>query len=307
MRLGRIWVAVAMTMASAVPVLGQDLSNLKGIAILTGVCERAIAGGTDMSEYCLGKLVQSIYSNGRTGFTATIGDKGTVLTFSGIEGAKPDADSQLQSVDKIILNLGIEGVEPSSADVTGGCAYSNPYKGPMTVSCQAVTAEGSAYLLQFRTDGSPPQITDLDQSQKDSKKSENRKFDIANWSGGPLDKDADGGCLMSSEINSKTRLYVYANGNEAFDISIFNDRWDFQLDAKIDGELLFDATTYPLSRIEVRNSKVLTLHGGAEEDSAEDVLARSSQLVFKTGRYQITANLRNSAAAVKRLWNCVNQ
>ncbi|WEX76852.1 hypothetical protein PYH37_005201 [Sinorhizobium numidicum] len=115
--------------------------------------------GDNLSDRCSGKIVQTIYSTGRTGFTVVIGDKGAV-TFSGLEGAKPDADTQLQSLDRIILNLGIEGVPPSSKAVAGNCAYSNPYRGPTTVSCQGVDAANGAYLLQFRTDGSPPIMKD---------------------------------------------------------------------------------------------------------------------------------------------------
>lgn len=139
----------------------QGLNDLEGLASLTGTCERLVMDGNDFSANCSSSILQSIYSTGRTGFTVTVGDKGTVVTFSGIQGAKPDPDSQLQSVDKVILNLGIKGVPPTSTEATGSCAYSNPYLGPMTISCQAVDESGGAYLLQFRTDGSEPKFSEL--------------------------------------------------------------------------------------------------------------------------------------------------
>ncbi|MCA1408145.1 hypothetical protein I6F26_28725 [Ensifer sp. IC3342] len=109
----------------------------------------------DLSSHCGGKVVQSIYSTGRTGFTVVMGDKGAV-TFSGIQGAKPEADCQSQDMDRVILNLGIEGAPPSSEAVTGSCTYGNPFKGPAAISCQGADAAEGAYLLQFRSDGKPP-------------------------------------------------------------------------------------------------------------------------------------------------------
>jgi hypothetical protein len=139
----------------------QNLPNLTDIASLKGTCERLVMAGNNLSQGCGGTIIQSIYSTGRTGFTVLVGDKGTAVTFSGIEGEKPDADSQLQSVDMVILNLNIQGVAPTSTKASGSCAYSNPFKGPMTISCQAVDTDKKAYLLQFRTDGNEPLMTDL--------------------------------------------------------------------------------------------------------------------------------------------------
>ncbi|MDK1388685.1 hypothetical protein QN224_25075 [Sinorhizobium sp. 8-89] len=144
------------------PVPAQELQKLSGIAMLTGTCERLVMGGDNLSGLCGGKVVQSIYSTGRTGFTVVMGEKGAV-TFSGIEGAKPDADTQLQSLDGIILNLGIEGTPPSSQAVTGSCTYGNPFKGPATISCQGVDANKEEYLLQFTSDGAPPIMRYFDQ------------------------------------------------------------------------------------------------------------------------------------------------
>ncbi|MBY3220906.1 hypothetical protein [Rhizobium laguerreae] len=76
------------------------------MAILKGACEKLIMKGDDLTEHCSNQIIQSIYNTGRTGFTVTVGDKGTVMTFSGLEGAKPDPDTQLQDLDFIILNLG---------------------------------------------------------------------------------------------------------------------------------------------------------------------------------------------------------
>jgi hypothetical protein len=82
----------------SVDATAQDLSNLIGMASLSGDCERLVAAGTNFSDGCNGMIIQSIYSTGRTGFTVTVGDRGVVMTFSGMEGAKPDADSCKASI-----------------------------------------------------------------------------------------------------------------------------------------------------------------------------------------------------------------
>jgi hypothetical protein len=110
---------------------------------------------------------------------------------------------------------------------------------------------------------------------------------------------------MSMPVNPKVTLMVYANGNEAFSISIYDDRWNFVSDEKIDADLLFDGSTYPLSAIEVRNSKVLTLHGGSEEEGVEPFFRESSTLEFHRGREKLSVKLTQSNSAADALWGCV--
>jgi len=289
----------------AAPGYAQGLSDLEGMASLTGTCERLVMDGNDFSANCSSTILQSIYSNGRTGFTLTVGEKGTVITFSGIQGAKPDPDSQLQSVDKVILNLGIEGVPPTSAATTGSCAYSNPYNGPMTISCQAVDDKGGAYLLQFRTDGTEPKFTDMGSAAEAQPSSNNQEFTVGAWTGAPLADDPDGGCLMAKDVNQNVTFMVYANGNEAFQLNFYNSKWAFDLDADIDADLLFDGTTFPIAGVEIRNPQVLTLFGGGEEEGFQPLFEASSELVFRMGREQITVDLAGSSAATRALWLCV--
>lgn len=312
MSAGRNWLSIPVLClvifaGGYVPTLAQDLTNLTGMASLSGDCERLVAAGNNFSDDCNGLILQSIYRTGRTGFTVTVGDKGVVMTFSGMEGAKPDADSQLQSLDKVILNLGIDGVPPTSTDVTGGCAYSNPYNGPMTISCQGVDPKGEAYLLQFRTDGSEPKITDLSDAASQDTSTKTGEFTVAGWVGAPLKDDPDGGCLMTKDVNSKVALMVYANGNEAFQLNLYNKDWNFEQAAKIDADVLFDGTTFPIGGVEVRNSNVLTLLGGGEEDGFQTPFEASSELVVRMGREQITVELAGSRAATVALWSCVGR
>lgn len=295
-------ISLGPTIASA-----QGLNDLTAMAAVTGKCERLVMAGTDMSEHCNSKIIQSIYSTGRTGFTILVGDKGTAVTFSGMEGAKPDANSQLQTIDKVILNLNIEGVAPSITSATGSCSYGNPYLGPVTISCNATSGK-DAFLLEFRTDGSEPRFTEMGKEPSPPKSAQaSAEFQVGPWIGAPLKNDDDRGCLMSMRVNPKVTLMVYANGNEAFTISLHDDRWNFGPDDKIDADLLFDGSTYPLNEIEVRNPKVLTLHGGSEEEGVESFFRESSTLEFRRGREQIRAKLTKSSAAADALWKCAER
>jgi hypothetical protein len=112
---------------------------------------------------------------------------------------------------------------------------------------------------------------------------------------------------MSMKINQKVSLMVYANGNEAFTLSFHNENRNFTADAKIDADLLFDGTSFPISGVEVRNSKGLTVQGGSEEDGVEAAFKESGEVLFRMGREQIKAKLTKSRAAAEQLWSCVEK
>lgn len=120
-----------------------------------GECQMLIVKGNDLSDGCSDKILQMVYDNGRIGFTLPVGDKGTVITFSGMLKPEYSNDDQLQTVDAIILNLNIDGVPPTTNEVSGECKYSNPYHGQMGINCNATSQNGSEYHLRFRTDGEP--------------------------------------------------------------------------------------------------------------------------------------------------------
>lgn len=286
---------------------GQDLQNLTGMAILKGKCEKLTMKGDDLTEHCGNQIVQSIYNTGRTGFTVTVGDKGTVITFSGLEGAKPDQDTQLQDLDFIILNLGIEGVTPARTPVRGGCGYSNPYKGPTTISCQATGEKGEAYLLQFRSDGSPPSMTDFRQEAEAKKQDTDTSFAAGEWVGSPMENDPEGGCLVTKQVDRKTAIMLYANKNEAFSVNIYNRDWNFGPNVEVSGELFLDGKAFPLTGVEVRNEHVVTLKAGAEEESLESPIRESSKLSFNSGKKRIETKLSGSVKAIEKLWACVDR
>lgn len=154
-------VALGLGMAMLLSSFPIHSAELTGIATVTGTCEYLALAGKNLTRDCVGKIVQSMYDNGRTGFTVVVGEDGVAITMSGMQGGKPDADSQLQAVDRVILNLNIDGVAPSDVSAKGACAYTNPYLGRAIFTCHAVDDSGGSYLLQFRTDGSAPSISEF--------------------------------------------------------------------------------------------------------------------------------------------------
>lgn len=285
-------------------VLGQDLNDLIGMATLGGRCEKLIAAGHDLTAACSDKIVQSIYDTGRTGFTLPIGYDGAVITFSGVEGRKPDPDTQLQSVDKVILNLAIEGVSASMKDAKGGCQYRNPYNGPMLIGCHAVDDDGQSYSLQFRTDGSQPEFAEFNGAAAQETLG-NGDFVEGAWAGGPFTGDPDGGCLMSKDLGGGAMLMVYANGNEAFQLHFYNESWSFEPGATMQAELFFDGVSFRLSGAQARNEHVLTVLGGGEEEGFQPPFEQSSRLQLTFGGEQVTVDLAGSRAATSKLWACV--
>ncbi len=155
----RIGVAVlSLATISCAASLPAHAANLENMAFMTGTCERLVVDGKDFASRCGAKIIQSIYDDGRTRWYLTIGDDGAVATFSGTSGAKPDADSQIQDLDSVVLNLGVKTAPPTTEAISGQCLYSNPYNGPTSVTCIAKNKNGDVSVLEFRTDGQPPQF-----------------------------------------------------------------------------------------------------------------------------------------------------
>ncbi|MER2263704.1 hypothetical protein [Methylobacterium oxalidis] len=121
-----------------------------------GTCERLVVAGRDVSRTCKGRLLNTIYKNGRVGFYF-IGEDGSALTFTGMGSAqvKPDPDSAVQPIDGVIYGA---GGRSERARAVGTCRFSNPYKPPGTVRCRADTEKG-AFEAAFTTDGKAPVVS----------------------------------------------------------------------------------------------------------------------------------------------------
>ncbi|MBZ7923084.1 hypothetical protein LAC79_14965 [Ensifer adhaerens] len=284
------------------PAAAQGMGDLTGVATVTGTCERLVVAGEDLTATCVGRLIQSIYRTGRTGFTVNIGSGGAI-TFSGIEGEKPNADSQLQSVDKVIVNRGKDGEPISSKEVSGGCFYENPFKGPATTKCEGIDAEKGAYVLQFRTDGTPPKL--LNYGIEETAKDADRAFKFGVWSGARLKGDSANGCVMSRDTDGATTFMVYANVNEAFDLGFYNEAWSFKTETPPNAELLFDGKPYSAVSVEVLTPQQLVVRSGSEEGGFQAPIEQSVQLMLRLGNAEVRVDLKGAPAAVARLWDCV--
>lgn len=62
--------------ATSEPEEATGFSDMIVTAMLSGTCERLVVFGTNFSDHCDSRIVQSVYNNGRAGFTLAIGDKG---------------------------------------------------------------------------------------------------------------------------------------------------------------------------------------------------------------------------------------
>ncbi|MEI2299481.1 hypothetical protein [Ensifer sp. MJa1] len=257
-----------------------------------------------MTNTCAGRLIQSIYRTGRTGFSVNIGSGGGAVTFSGIEGEKPDADSQLQSVDKVIVNHGKDSGPISSKEVTGGCSYENPFKGSAVTKCQATDAENRGYVLQFKTDGKPPSMLDYRVGES-AKGSVDRGFTVGVWNCSRLKDDSANGCVMSQDIDGTTTFMIYANNNEAFDLGFYNEAWTFKTENVPSADLLFDGKRYPSTNVEVLTPQQLAVRGGGKEEGFQAPIEHSSELVFRVGDAEVKVDLKGASAAVGKLWDCV--
>lgn len=140
----------ALAALLAAPAAAQDVT----IVSVAGDCERLVYDGADHTGECPDRMLQMAYPDGRVGFYAASGD--VIFTISGYDGPKPDENTQLHDIDSIIL--GRSGSDPVRQGASGLCSYSNPYRGPMTISCQGTAEDGSSFLMVFRTDGSEPEV-----------------------------------------------------------------------------------------------------------------------------------------------------
>jgi len=127
-----------------------------------------LAPDINLSETCNPKMLNSVYSDGRTSFTFMADAVGkqeqnflAIITFTGKGNVSTGTDSAAQPVDGIIVELDERGKPTAprqSIDAVGNCQFSNPFNGrPAKVECEAKTKEGE-FIGTFLTDGSQPDV-----------------------------------------------------------------------------------------------------------------------------------------------------
>lgn len=290
---------------------GSAADELKTVTSVDGRCEKLILPEQDRSTECDGKILQTTYASGRSGFY--VGIAGGAVTFSGMSQSQPDDAVQLQSVDRVFLNFGTDKTRPAARPVTGSCGYTNLFAGGSTVNCTAIDEGGGAYLLQFTTDGVTPRISKLgaEEQADPALQTLDGYFAVGPWEGhayhgGELAYET--GCLMSTMVDDNWGIFAHA-GDEFFALSIFNENWHFPPDAKVRGELLFDGVAYPDLGIEVRNEHVLMLQSTLETYDPEvnsylPLFEAATSLTFRIGNEELTATLRETAKATEALFRC---
>ena len=136
----------------------RNLSNLHAIAIMNGTCDGLVMGDKDASSGCEGKLTNTMYKTGRSGFTFLVGDL-AVVTFSGADSPAKGNIARIR-LDKVIFTLIGTGTKPNVVPATGTCTYTNPYAGPSHVTCSASTKSGR-FSGSFVSDGKPPDLQEF--------------------------------------------------------------------------------------------------------------------------------------------------
>jgi hypothetical protein len=123
---------------------------------LDGQCEKLVVEGDDHTPDCSGKILNTSYQDGRSGFYF-VTKSGAAITFSGLGGnqVKMGADRAIQPIDMVLFAF--EG-ESEKLRAVGSCDFENPYKGKSRIVCSATTKRG-AYEGRFASDGAPPKTS----------------------------------------------------------------------------------------------------------------------------------------------------
>jgi hypothetical protein len=144
-------VALTALAAFSTPAVAQ--SQLTALASQKGRCTKLVHAGKVLKP-CKNILVNSNYSDGRSGFYFTAGN--TVLTFSGFgsQQINEGPDRVTQPVDMIITSASGKSAKYRAV---GTCRFGNPYKGRTKIECSAAAPLGQ-FEGVFETDDTPPDL-----------------------------------------------------------------------------------------------------------------------------------------------------
>lgn len=147
--------AACLWICSPTPVTAQTKIGDADMSALEGRCNRLAIGSLDLTDDCAGKLLSVAYPDGRVGFYFVLAD-GRIVTFTGMDGDNPAPDTDVVNLDRLIMTRKDTPDQPDISDASGTCAFGNPFKGAMTVSCEGSLPEGIGFAGSFTTDGQPP-------------------------------------------------------------------------------------------------------------------------------------------------------
>lgn len=146
-------ILVALCFAGTSEANDRKLLNLLSVK---GTCAKLVIGG--QAYPCKGYFLQTDYDDGRIGFYFVSEEESEeVVTFSGYgpEQEYVSENSRLQPIDGIIGKAGV-------TKATGECYFENPFAGPARIECEAKGDGGKIYSAQILTDGTPPDITNVE-------------------------------------------------------------------------------------------------------------------------------------------------
>jgi hypothetical protein len=149
-----MFAAVALSTPWVHPVRAQtvDVELTLGVR---GTCSHLFLGASDHSKDCLGEVLNSTMTNGRTVFVFSTRDDGMILfAGDGLAQRKPNENTVIQPIDLVRVRY---GDETASFDVSGQCTYGNPYVGPAAIECSAQAEDQDyAFAAYFMSDGNDP-------------------------------------------------------------------------------------------------------------------------------------------------------
>lgn len=155
--LAKLMLSGMITAAVVTSADAQGIKDLTTIVSLRGQCSKLMIAKVDFSSDCQGKLMNTAYKSGRTGFTFWLGDG--FVTFSGADSPAMGIRASV-SLDRVLLaRVGPERDSPLVA--TGTCTYTNPWAGPSHVNCRAFTKLGMV-TASFVSDGQEPDISSFE-------------------------------------------------------------------------------------------------------------------------------------------------
>jgi hypothetical protein len=154
----RFLVVIALGLATAASTLVRPAhadSKLTATVVVAGACQNLTVGSEDHTADCKGTLLNTEYSDERTGFYFVTTTDQITVTFStrGDQEQKIDTDTVTAPVDMVIVS---SRGKIDKLQATGTCQFGNPYKGPMLIECTADSERGR-FEGAFLTDGKEPE------------------------------------------------------------------------------------------------------------------------------------------------------
>jgi hypothetical protein len=164
MRLSRRSLALAATLIAA-PVLAADEPDTIIFATMSGTCSTLKVAGRN---YACRAVAFFQTEEGRANFTIALddpNDESHIITFSGDNGRRPEANLYELPVDRMLLKSKdrpkADGLPVPFVESTDGmCKQVGNFVTleVSTISCTAVDKNGKKYELQYQSDGAPMSV-----------------------------------------------------------------------------------------------------------------------------------------------------